>query len=63
MHPLLQGDGPVAPEVDHAAHPTAAAGEISGALPPPNPGPTHVSQVLPPEPNFHPRISPTLASR
>lgn len=34
MHPLPQGDGPVAPEADHAAHPTAAAGEISGVVPP-----------------------------
>lgn len=46
MHSLLQGDGPVAPEADHAAHPTAAAGETSG--------------TVPPEPNLLPRLFPRL---
>lgn len=47
MHSLLQGDGPVAPEADHAAHPTAAAGETSGTVPP-EPTPCPQSQTCSP---------------
>lgn len=53
MRSLLQGDGPVAPEADHAAHPTAAAGETSGTVPPR----TH---ALPPQPDLLLRIFPRL---